>query len=141
MQLIIFMKLAINHFGIEAQKGKLDLGVRFFTELFEWVEYRKPLIKSWGNVRFVRQNGTNIDIQITEPSKPSGGISDLVTGHIAFTIEESSEVVKEQIQNWGKGNNTEIKFTDVSQGKFFITIPEVFISSFELIPKSTADEY
>ena len=128
------MRLTIDHVGIEVRENMLDLSAMFFTDIFDWEECRESLSKSWGFARFVREQGSNVIIQLTDVTPPIKKVNDLVVGHIAFTVDDTSKSRK-LISKWCVENNLVVEYTEVSNGKVFVTIPGLFVSSFELIPK------
>jgi len=122
----------IDHFAITCQPGRIITAVAFFTEQFGWFEDKKAKKEGdWGVARFV-VSPFGFRLQITEPASGEYGNIYPET-HLAFKVFDP-KLAAEAICDWAYRGGIGAKPEEITGGKWFVTLPDIFKVEIELVP-------
>jgi len=112
--------LKLNHVANRVTKGNLELVIELFTSQLGFQLLRRIPTDVW-----LRQPGSNIDIQFCETDSPVVE-GDKHNSHISF-LSRQPEVELQKLAGWFQSKGKQTKLGAWSEREFYLDVPEVFV--------------
>lgn len=112
--------MKLNHVANRITKGHLDLMLQLFTKELGFTLLRRIPTDIW-----LRQDGSNVDIQFCETDAPPIG-HDKHNSHISF-LSISPEGELQKLAKWFEERGKKTRTGSWSEREFWLDVPEVFV--------------
>ena len=125
------LPVKLDHSAFISQPGKLEILVKFFTEILGWAVVKKTPVYDWGYSYFVC-NGEDT-LQLSDYTSFKGG---QLPVHIGLDLTDPADMLQ-VIRDFAQGEGLrieDIKAESLPGGKFMVVWPEIVPFSFEACP-------
>jgi catechol 2,3-dioxygenase-like lactoylglutathione lyase family enzyme len=126
-----------DHYALRVQPGRMTAAVAFFTELLGfWVEVKEDGVKAdWGEARFVEPT-LSMDRLRVQLSEPKGECPIFVdeNHHIALSVKNPKLAAESIVEYFDQQGLRPSSAEELSGGKWWVTIPDIFVTPIEFVP-------